>query len=82
MIMKEITKENVEILDALCGVIMQYMPKLKDGSYDHQFMGAGEDALDVLADYGLATEDGRCIVPTKLFEDIQDEFSDFRKEVQ
>jgi hypothetical protein len=83
---KKISKENVEMLEALCMVVSQYMPngegKLPSGEqkrYEHRNMTAGEYACDVLEKHGLAEDDGHSIVVNQKFHDIQDEFSDFRR---
>lgn len=52
---KDYTKLDPEaqrILDALTSMYFQYC----NSPYGHNFMGAGERAIDVLEDYGLASE--------------------------
>jgi hypothetical protein len=53
---KDFTKLDAEtqrILSALTSMYFQYCNK----PYGHDFMGAGEQAIEVLEDYGLAHED-------------------------
>lgn len=53
--MKDFTKldkETQRILAALTSMYSQYC----NSPYGHNFMGAGEAAIDVLEDYGLADE--------------------------
>ncbi len=49
---KDLDKETLRILDALTYMYFQYC----NSPYGHDFMGAGERAIDVLEDYGLASE--------------------------
>jgi hypothetical protein len=49
----KLDKETQRILDALTSMYFQYCNR----PYGHDFMGAGERAIEVLEDYGLATED-------------------------
>lgn len=49
----KLDKESQRILMALTSMYFQYC----DAPYGHDFMGAGESAIDVLEDYGLASED-------------------------
>lgn len=46
-----------ELVDALEDMCLQYLSR-PDGSMTHDFMSAGEIALDVLCRLGLATETG------------------------
>lgn len=48
----KLDKETQRILAALTSMYFQYCNK----PYGHDFMGAGESAIDVLEDYGLASE--------------------------
>ncbi len=69
--MKELSKETITLLGCICSLVSQYMPMEGDG-YCHQNMTAGENAVDILENYGLAVDDGRCIVPNKKFEEMED----------
>ena len=51
------TNEEERLLAALAGMCVQYLER--DGILDHMFMSAGEDAVSVLADYGLIEAQGR-----------------------
>jgi hypothetical protein len=48
----KLDKETQRILSALTSMYFQYCNK----PYGHDFMGAGEMAIEVLEDYGLASE--------------------------
>ena len=48
----ELDKETRRILMALANMYSQYCDK----PFGHDFMGAGESAIEVLEDYGLASE--------------------------
>lgn len=48
----KLDKESQRILMALTNMYFQYC----NSPYGHDFMGAGESAIDVLEDYGLASE--------------------------
>lgn len=48
----KLDKESRRILMALANMYFQYCNK----PYGHDFMGAGESAISVLEDYGLASE--------------------------
>ena len=45
------TEEERRLLSALAGMCEQYLGR--DGSLDHQFMSAGENAVALLAEHGL-----------------------------
>lgn len=47
------TLEKMKILSALADMYGQYC----DGPYGHDFMGAGEGAIEILENYKLASED-------------------------
>jgi hypothetical protein len=47
-----VTSEEERLLAALAGMCVQYLER-RDGFLDHMFMVAGEDAMKVLATYGL-----------------------------
>lgn len=51
------TKEEERLLAALAGMCVQYLEQ--DGVLDHLWMGAGEDAMAILSDYGLIEVEGR-----------------------
>jgi hypothetical protein len=48
----KLDKETQRILNALTSMYFQYC----NSPYGHDFMGAGEMAIEVLEDYGLASE--------------------------
>ena len=48
----QLDKESQRILNALALMYAQYC----DRPYGHDYMGAGEAAIEVLEDYGLADE--------------------------
>jgi hypothetical protein len=52
-----VTREEERLLAALAGMCVQYLEE--NGVLDHMWMGAGEDAMAVLADYGLIEVAGR-----------------------
>jgi hypothetical protein len=52
--MKQVTKENAPILEALCLMWNQYCPP----DVGHQYMTAGEATEVVLQDYGLLDGNG------------------------
>lgn len=47
-----------ELLRALLGMAYQYL-HAGNGALDHECMGAGEDAMKVLSEYGLVSDDSR-----------------------
>ena len=51
------TNEEERLLAALAGMCVQYLER--HGVLDHMFMSAGENAMSVLADYGLIDAEGR-----------------------
>lgn len=69
-------KETAEILQALCWVVERYMKKEHEGTdregYAHMCEATGEAVCDVLEKYGLAKDDGYCIVPTKKFHKLSE----------
>lgn len=68
--LRAIPKRELLLIDALLGVIMQYMPEEKTSldadenanEYKHACMKAGEDAVEELERYGVAHDDGWSIV--------------------
>ncbi len=85
---EQINEEILELLDALTGMIEQYMPSREVESpyeffintvsvpenkvFEHACMTAGERASDVLMKYGLAYDDGYSIVPNEKFYLVED----------
>ncbi|RLB93610.1 MAG: hypothetical protein DRH26_03480 [Deltaproteobacteria bacterium] len=66
----KIDEEILQLLDVICSLITQYMPKRDEEGvrvYEHQNMSAGEGAVDVLIKYGLGYDDGYSIVPNIKF---------------
>lgn len=51
------TNEEERVLAALAGMCVQYLEQ--NGVLDHLCMGAGEEAMEVLAYYGLVEVEGR-----------------------
>lgn len=45
-----------KILEALAGMVLQYLDSV-DGRMDNMCIGAGEDAIDVLSEYGLVEKE-------------------------
>lgn len=68
----EPTGKEAQILKALISTIEEYMPKAGD-RYEHRMMSAPLETLEVLEEFGLAGDDGWCIVPTEKWEDLRDE---------
>jgi len=64
---------NFDTLEALCEMYDQYC----SGTYGHEFMGAGEHAIEILDKYGLAKDDFHIADDweTRLAE-LQKEFKD------
>tara|TARA_R110000744_G_scaffold62206_4_gene128390 strand:- start:2675 stop:2971 length:297 start_codon:yes stop_codon:yes gene_type:complete len=62
MEIKDIPSKEILLLDALIGIIKQYMPSYGTSTYAHQSMKSGEDASDVLMHYGISDDDGHSIV--------------------
>jgi hypothetical protein len=63
------TDEEHQLLDALVGMVVQYLAEVRDDTevFDSMSMSAGEDALAVLAKYGFVEVDevGRAAVWTE-----------------
>lgn len=77
--MKEIDKEKAKFLDAILGLIYQYMTDKGGGvMYDHYGLSAGAAAASVLKEYGLAYDNGYAIVLNQ--EKIQEMHNDFAYE--
>lgn len=54
---ERLNKLRARILDALVGMIFQYLPdNTGDGRYSHTFMSAGEDTLGLMWELGLMRE--------------------------
>ena len=51
------TETEQRLLGALARMCEQYLTY--EGALDHLFMGAGEEAVEVLAEYGLVKPEGR-----------------------
>lgn len=64
------TREERRLLHALACVCDQYMST--KGELDHAFMGAGELAVTLLAEYGLVDPGGSGGVWTKAGHDLLD----------
>ena len=62
---EEITQSNSQLLDALYGMYIQYCP---DG---HDFMGAGEDASELLEDYKYIEVDGAGRITKTLINNLK-----------
>ena len=72
-----LTNNELQLLDALCGIMTQYMPSKKDPDtgetfFDHRCMCAGEDAADVLEKFGITEERGNCIYVKVNFDCVDD----------
>lgn len=52
------TEKEKRLLKVLVGMTEQYL-RTKEGRLDHQRMNAGEDAIELLAEYGLVLNEGR-----------------------
>jgi hypothetical protein len=52
------SEQEERLLSALCFMAVQYL-QTEDGNLDHMFMSAGEEAVKVLAAYGLVINDER-----------------------
>lgn len=61
-----------DLIDALKGMCLQYLSR-PDGSMTHDFMSAGESALGILCDLGMAKEtcDGAVWVPAEQHPTIE-----------
>lgn len=55
----DVSERERRILRALAGMAYQYMGGGFDGKLDHMCMSAGEDAVKVLAEFGLVVDEGR-----------------------
>lgn len=53
------TRDERELLIALAWMCEQYLGSGKADWLDHEAMGAGEDAVALLAKFGLVTPSGR-----------------------
>jgi len=53
------TDREEQLLSALALMAAQYLEQEDQLHLDHMFMSAGERAVKLLAEYGLAIDDGR-----------------------
>lgn len=53
------TDQERRLLRALASMCAQYLGEIDNPHLDHMYMSAGEEAVELLAAYGLVTPDGR-----------------------